>query len=268
MYQTQWGLAKPPFPSGLDLKIFYEGMNQRESLARLRFLTDHQRRCGLMLGQPGLGKSLLLEVFAQECRQQCAAVALIDLLGLSSREFLWQLGNQLAAAVHIEDESVRLFRQLTDRLKENQFQDGRTILLLDNVDQAGPDLLTHLMRLARLELTSGGGPTLVLTANATQCVRLSEGLLELIDLRIDLEPWDELDTVGYLQLALVEAGSERPLFTDEALSELHRLAVGVPRKINRLANYALMAGSHEPNELIDLATVQAANQMLSLPDPR
>ena len=69
--------------------------------------------------------------------------------------------------------------------------------------------------------------------------RLGEQLLEMIDLRIDLEPWDELDTIGYLQLALVEAGCQQPLFDDDSLSEIHRLAAGIPRRVNRLADYAL-----------------------------
>ena len=266
MYQTHWGLTKPPFPSGLDLQLFYEGLNQREALARLRFLAKYRRRCGLMLGRAGLGKSLLLQVFADECRQQGSAVALIDLLGLSTREFLWQIGSRLSAAVRIEDEPVRLFRQLTDRLKENWLQEQQTLILLDNVDQAGIDLQTHLVRLARIEIANGSGPTLVLTANGADVARLSSELRELVDLRIDLEPWDELDTIGYLQLALVKAGSERPLFADPALSELHRLAEGVPRKINRLADYALLAGSHEPHQLIDCETIQAANESLNLPN--
>ncbi|MCG8448756.1 MAG: AAA family ATPase [Pirellulales bacterium] len=265
MYQTQWGLAKPPFPSGLNPQLFHEGANQREALARLRFLTNQLRRVGLMLGQPGLGKSLLLRIFAKECRQQGSTVALIDLLGLSTREFLWQLGNELGASVKIEDEPVRLFRQLADRLYENGLQDKLAVFLFDNVDQAGSDLQTFLLRLAQLENASSRAPTLVLAANASQAARLGEALLELVDLRIDLEPWDELDTIGYLQLALVEAGSEQPLFDDRALSKLHQLGQGVPRKINRLANCALMIGSQYTTGQIDAETVQAAHQSLSLP---
>jgi len=265
MYQTHWGLTKTPFPSELDPELFYEGVHEREALARLRFLTDNRRRVGLLLGQRGLGKSHLLQVFASERRGQGDDVALIDLLGLSTREFLWQLGNELAASVRIEDEPLRLLRQLTDHLNENQLQNRRTILLLDNIDQAGPDLQTHLVRFARLPVAGAGGLTLMFTANTAHTARLQEALLELVELQIALEPWDELDTTGYLQLALVEAGSERPVFTDQALSELHRLADGIPRNINRLADEALLLGSPDPAQLIDPETVRAAHQSLKMP---
>jgi len=264
MYQSHWGLEKTPFPSGLEPALFYEGAGQRESLARLRFLVDQGRRLGLVLGEPGLGKSLLIEVFARECRQQSRAIAQLNLMGLSSREFFCQLCVELQAPARVEDDLVRLFRLLTDRIYENQLQGVPTVLLLDNVDQAGPDLLTHLLRLVHHN-TDDGWLTLVLTANRDRTSRLGSELLDLVDLRIDLQPWDELDTTGYLQLALVEAGSERPLFADQALSEMHRLAEGVPRRINRLADYALLAGSSSGEEVICSATVQSAHEAMRLP---
>ena len=265
MYQTHWGLEKPPFPSGLDPKLFFEGASQRESLARLRFLLAHRRRLGLVLGETGLGKSLLLSVFAEQCRQAGHAVAQVDLLGLSTREFYWNLGNKLHAAVRTEDEMLRVFRQLTDRLQVNSLQKKQTVLLLDDLDRAGPDLLNQVQRLVRTEAAHSGWLTLVATASPAQASRLGQGLLDLVDLRIDLQPWDELDTIGYLQMALFEAGAERPLFDDEALTDLHRVSGGVPRMVNRLADFALLAGSSHSQEIIEASTIQAASEAISLP---
>ena len=135
----------------------------------------------------------------------------------------------------------------------------------DNIVEARPDLQTHLIRLARHKVAGAGGLTLVLTASATQSALLQDGLLELVDLRIDLDAWDELDTTGYLQHAMVEAGSEQPMFTDSAINELHRLSQGIPRHVNRLAEHALLLGSQNPGQMIDPETVRAAHQSLSLP---
>ncbi|NOZ40243.1 MAG: AAA family ATPase [Planctomycetes bacterium] len=265
MYQTHWGLEKPPFPSGLDPKLFFEGASQRESLARLRFLLAHRRRLGLVLGASGMGKSLLLSVFAEQCRLAGHAAGQVDLLGLSTREFFWQLGNKLHAAVRTEDDLLRLFRQVADRLQENALQKKQTVLLLDDLDQAGPDLQNQVQRLLRTDAAHGGWLTLVATANSTQLNRLGQGLLEAVDLRIDLHPWDELDTIGYLQMALFEAGAERPLFDDEAMSNLHRASEGVPRMVNRLADSSLLAGANHSQEMIDASTIQAASEAISLP---
>lgn len=264
MYQTHWGLEKPPFPSGLDPQLFFEGASQRESLARLRFLLAHRRRLGLVLGESGLGKSLLLAVFANQCRLAGQVVAEVDLLGLTAREFYWQLGNQLHASIHIEDDLVRLFRKVTDCLHENRLQGKQTVLLLDDLDQANADLLSHVLRLTRTEAAHEGWLTILATANPAQLSRIGKGLLEQIDLRVDLEPWDELDTIGYLQLALFAAGAERPLFDDEALSDLHRLSGGVPRAVNRIADFALLSGASNSQDMIDVPTIAAASEATSL----
>ena len=117
----------------------------------------------------------------------------------------------------------------------------------------------------RSEAAHRGWLTIVATANPEQVGRLNKALLDLIDIRIDLEPWDELDTIGYLQMALLEAGAERPLFDDEALSSLHRAAAGVPRAVNRLADFALLAGSSNSQEMVVASTIQAASAAISLP---
>lgn len=267
MYQLHWGLEKPPFPSGLDSSLFYEGVGQRESLARLRFLLSHQRRLGLVLGSSGLGKSQLLSVFAKKCRANGMVVAEVGLLGLSPREFYWQLGTGLQATVQINDDTVRLFRQVNDQLQGNALLGKQTVLLLDDLDQAGPDVANQIQRLLRSEAAHAGWLTIVASANSEQLSRLNKSLLELIDLRIDLEPWDELDTIGYLQMALLEAGAQRPLFDDEALSNLHQTSGGVPRAVNRLADFALLAGSSHSEEMVVAATIQAASAAISLPQP-
>jgi general secretion pathway protein A len=268
--QKKQGLEQSPFSSGLETRLFFEGASHREALARLRFLRTN-RRLGLMCGEPGMGKSLLLRVFENQCRRQGCQVAAVNLLGLSTREFYWQIASQLAATVRLEDDQPRLFRQLSDRIAVNQLQGVPTVLLVDDAHQAGPDLLAQLTRLTQLDAASPNPLTMVLATRESQAGRLGEQLLELVDLRIDLEPWDELDTTGYLQLAQVEAGREQPLFDFEALSEIHRLSAGIPRRVNRLADYALLVGASIDlgidSEIISADTIRAAHEAITSPVP-
>ena len=136
------------------------------------------------------------------------------------------------------------------------------VLLADDADQAGADVVAQLMRLARL--APNDQPWLVTTLAATRqrAGRLGENLLEAIDLRIDLEPWDDDDAAGYIQFALLEAGCERPAFDDEALSVLHALSSGNPRRVNRLADYSLLGAAAAGLETVDAATVEAAHDAL------
>ena len=67
----------------------------------------------------------------------------------------------------------------------------------------------------------------------------------MVDLRIDLEPWTASECVGYVQHALLESGCDQPAFDDEALETLASLSGGVPRRLNRLADHALLAAAAE-----------------------
>ena len=69
MYQAHWGLQESPFRGDLDPKSYYQSPTHEEALARLSFLVGQHRRLGLLVGPSGSGKSLLLEVFAQQLRR-------------------------------------------------------------------------------------------------------------------------------------------------------------------------------------------------------
>lgn len=250
---TKWDLTCSPFAGGLRRGLFFEGASQREAMARLRYVRT-SGKLALVVGSTGIGKSMLLEAFARDCRLGRAAVAKISLHGLGTRDFYGQLGTALGCNPLSADDVPQLYRQFADRLFENGAQSLSTVVLLDDLHQAGPDVISQVLRMAKLCSSLNVPPTIVLACQEEQLGRLGTSLIELVDLRIELEPWDELDTVGYLQLALVEAGCGQPLFDDQSLSEIHRIAGGVPRQVNRLAEHSLLLGS---------ATVRSAHSELN-----
>jgi len=264
MQQAILGLERSPFSTGHDVDYFYNGPDQQEALARVRFLVDHGHRLGLLQGEAGVGKSFVLKVLRQECRQRGKACASINLLGVSVHEFYWLMAVELQATPKTSDDTFRLLRRVEDRICENKIEGVSTVLLLDDVDQAGPDVQTQLLRFALSPTANSGGMTLVITANPRNAARLGKRLLELVDLRIDLAPWEETDTIGCVQHALVAAGAERPFFEEAALKEIHRLTGGIPRKVNRLAEYSLLAGSSAGGELIDALTVRQTHESIHL----
>jgi type II secretory pathway predicted ATPase ExeA len=262
---AHWGFTCWPFPSITAAEQFYPAPGHNEALARIDYLVDARRRLGALLGEPGIGKSLVLEVAARRLARLRYHVVHVDLLGVSTREFLWQIAAGLGAAPREEYDLHRLWRQIADRLAENRVQQIGTVLLVDDAGQAGPDSFTQLLRLSRLESLPEARWTMVLAAEQRQADRWSESLRELVDLRIDLAPWELADSIGYVQTALVEAGRFDPLFDDDALALMHELSRGVPRNLMRLADFSLLAAAATRMEKIDHGTVAAAQQELKWP---
>jgi general secretion pathway protein A len=58
------------------------------------------------------------------------------------------------------------------------------------------------------------------------------------------------------------AGTSRAIFDDEALETIHRLSFGVPRRINRLADLALLIGYAEELTQIGAPQIEAVAEEL------
>jgi len=260
MFRKYWGLRESPFRPALDWRRFFPSPTHEEALARLDFLLDQGRRLGLLLVPTGCGKSLVLEVFARKIRRSGAQVANLSLCGADLHEFLWLTAAELGTNPDRGDDAFRLWRAVLDRLTENRYQQQGTVLLLDDAQQAQASVLEHVARLAQLEGKGGGGLTIVLAAD--QARRLPGRLLELTDLRIDLEPWEPADTNQYITSSLKRAGATSEIFTDDALGHLHDRCQGVPRRVIQLANLALLAGAGRQAAQIDADVIDSADQEL------
>jgi general secretion pathway protein A len=262
MYLEHWGLSRSPFAEGLARPLFYEGESQSEAEARLRFVVRQARRLAVLVGARGVGKSLLMRQFADELRREGRSVALVPLAGLSVRELFWQVAAQLSLGPRPGEDAIALFRRLAALGDSLRWESRTATLLFDEADQAGADVRAQLVRLLHL---GGDLPriTLVVSAIPAGVVRLAAEVLDATDLRIELEPWSEGETVGYVQHALLEAGCDRPAFDDAALAAVATLSGGVPRQVNRLADHALLIAAGEGLEAVNAATIDAAHDALN-----
>ena len=146
---------------------------------------------------------------------------------------------------------------MVDRLEEYRYQRLPTILLFDDADEMSAEMVPHVIRLLRQDPSAQSMLTVVLAADPRGWAGSQRRLLELCELRIELESWEPDDTRNYLQQSLTRAGTDRPVFESEAASRLHELAHGIPRQVSYLAELALVAGAGQHLSQIDAATVEA-----------
>ena len=113
-------------------------------------------------------------------------------------------------------------------------------LLLNFASQGPPDVSLLLV----------GGPEVLL--------RLPPGLLDRLTARCLLGPLEEAETSTYVLGRLAAAGAAVPLFGGDELAALHRAADGLPRRLNRLADLALLIAYAEGLPCPDARTVSIA----------
>jgi general secretion pathway protein A len=261
MHLKHWGLADSPFRGELDPRNYFSGSTQEEALARMQFLAVERRRLGLLLGEPGAGKSLLLNVLKRELEPTGAKVALASVLGISAEEFAPLVCDALHLAVPA---GLNPWQILASHVMENRFQQLSTIVMLDDVNAPSKALRDQIARLTQVDGSASARLTVVLALASDQVPGLGQRLLELAELRIDLEPWSQEETIAYVRNALEKSGSTRPIFSDAALQRLHELSEGIPRRVKQLADLALLAGAGQQLVQIDPDTVDAATHELGV----
>jgi type II secretory pathway predicted ATPase ExeA len=262
MYHTHWGLRTSPFGSEAGVSNANAGFD--EALSRIKYLLDQRGRIGLLLGSAGTGKTTLAKRFCEEARKQGSLAALIGGKGCTENAFVSQLARGWLLSLGNDHGSSDEWDRIADRLTELRYELASAVVALDDADLTSAKVLCQVERLLHLALNADSQLTIVLVSSLESAGNLGSALLEQVELRIDLSPWSEDETAEHVALRLFHSGSDSPIFTDEAITALHELSGGIPRKVEQIAQLALLAGAGQQLTEIDALTLTEAYQELGV----
>lgn len=272
MYEAYWNLKKKPFEIGNDPAFYYPARGHQTVLLKLRYLLENRRGNGLLLGDAGTGKSLLVTMLVDLRRKgsQIGPFIEVNMPQFSPQDLLFYLAEKLErvpvsdtkkngandpfSAVSEELPPVYKAFSLIERvLKRLAFERQKPILILDGADRiSDPDVWSVLASLSALENQGTPLLNLLLTASARKMTRPIPFMEETLEAAAEIQPLDESETEGYVLHRLQIAGSSRgDIFTHDGLEKIYELTGGVPRKINRICDMALLVGFAEQLKKID-----------------
>ncbi len=258
MDRAYWNLHSTPFGKPNGGGWFYESPSHEEALARLYFLIEQQRQCGILTGPAGTGKSALLALLAKQLRRSQRQSVLLDICGISGDELIWQLADALHLVPAATARPFLLWRSVRDYLHGLSRSEQQIVLMFDHFDRSEADCAVALEQLLHLGDGADGGCTLLIAADQTAITRSLTPLLSLADLRIELSPLDRHETAYYVYESLKQAGASSELFEPQALDAVFAMTGGIPREINRLCELSLLAGMADKRTTIDADTVREA----------
>lgn len=283
MYETYWNLKKKPFEIGNDPAFYYPAQSHQAVLLKLRYLLENRRGNGLLLGEPGSGKSLLVAMLAELRRKGSSLGPLIEINmpQFSPQDFLFYLAEKLESLPTPNLKSVgdgerfsfpaeeqppvyKAFSVIERILKRLANEKQKPVLVLEGAERIrDPEVWSVLKSLIGLEYRGNPLLTLLLTASETKLARPIPFVEDYLEAVAELHPFDESETAGYVAHRLEKAEAKRTeIFTPKGLETIHRLTDGVPRKINRLCDLALLVGFAEQLSRIDDEVIVNLNNEL------
>jgi type II secretory pathway predicted ATPase ExeA len=266
MYHAHFGLRQRPFPSTPDPGRYYPATSHERALAALqRGLGDGE---GLLLltGAAGTGKTLMCHCLNERLGPEASTVFLTNSHFPDRTALLQAILYDLSLPYeNLREQELRL--ALTDHLLKSLGAGRRMVLVIDEAQHLGVDLLEELRLLGNLEARSGKALQVVLVGQPTLLEILARpelaGLRQRLVVRARLEPLPFQEAADYLLHHLrVAGGRPERLLTDEAAEVLARGSGGVPRLLNQAAHLALGLASEAGAAAVDVeAALEALNQL-------
>lgn len=257
MNNQGWTLREAPLDGVLARTGIYTSTAHDEALSRLLFIIEQHRRCGLLFGPPGSGKSLLLQQLSRIVRRAARELAVVDVHGRNATEMLWELCGELGVGPRYGDNAFVLWRRMLDHLLGSHYAESPAIVILDHADQGGEEtdvLISRLIHLARQER----GLTLILGVRAHHLSDLPQSMHEATDIRIELGWLDRRQTAEFVHMVFQAPEDEGPQFDETAIDRLHILSEGSPRMLARLCDLSILATLANDDVMITEQTVLAA----------
>jgi general secretion pathway protein A len=261
VYQVYFGLTERPFSIAPDPQYLYMSSRHKEAMAHLSYgLT--QGGCFIVLtGEVGTGKTTLCRNLLAELPENLD-VALILNANINEQELLQTICDELQIDYQQDTSQKQLLDRINEYLLETFAQNRHTVLIIDEAQLLSRDVLEQIRLLTNLETTKSKLLQIILIGQPELNDVLARNdlrqLAQRVTARYHLGPLRRNEIEGYIHFRLSVAGCKKPLFSKQALTRLHDMTEGIPRRINVLADHALLAAYSNDRLLVDAKMVKAA----------
>jgi type II secretory pathway predicted ATPase ExeA len=260
MYTQHFGLTRYPFDKSLNPDELFDAKSTREATARLNHLIE-LRGIGLLTGEPGSGKTTACRKLIDGLHDGLYRIFYVPLstgnVMDAYKSIAWEMG------LPTERSRSTCYRVIRAEVTRLCVENKKTpILIVDEAHHLRNDVLEDLRLLTNYELDSVNRLCLLLVGLPEIRRRVSMALHESLEQRIVMKHHvgamgrDEIE--DYIVHHLTRAGTQLSLFSPDATEAIFQATQGLPRNINRLCHYALMAAAAGKAKAVTAEHVEAA----------
>ncbi len=257
---THFGFTQTPFTKHVAARDLFGRQAHAEAIARIGFCVA-EATLGVICGEVGAGKTVAVRATVATLDPTHHHLVYIPNPAFGTRGLYVAIVSALGANPRFHKAEV--MRQAADLLAAEQHErHRRVVLVIDEAHLLSPEQLEELRLLTNADMDASSPFAGILVGQPTLSRRLRLGAFAALDQRIatrfTLPPMDLAESMAYLRHHLTLAGRTDPLFADDAIARLHRVAGGLPRKLNNAATAALIAAAADGKALVDDACAKRA----------
>jgi general secretion pathway protein A len=266
MYEQFWALKRKPFDDAFQAESFFPSVQHQGALLKLRYCVEQRLAAGLVIGAGGVGKTLLIRRLFDQLAESFAPRAHLVFPQMPATELLYCVAAELGQA-HADQLSIAgCVQHLRKFLAENTHRGQHAVLAVDEAHLLrDPASLETLRLLLNFQSGSHHDVTLLLIGQPSLLATTarSPGFNDRIAVRCFISPLSPDETAGYVRHRLSVAGARNDLFSPSAITAIQRYSTGVPRRIDRLCDLALLVGFAENRSQITEREIESVNSEIT-----
>ena len=273
MYATFFGLGQDPFSIAPDPRYLFMSERHREALAHLLYGLKGGGGFVLLSGEIGTGKTTVCRCFLEQIPDSCN-VAYIFNPKLTADELLRSICDEFHIDLPQNATTAKDFIDPLNGFLLGEHAAGKSnVLIIDEAQNLSADVLEQLRLLTNLETNERKLLQIVLIGQPELRRMLArpelEQLAQRVIARFHLEALSLEETGHYIAHRLAVAGLRGASpFDAKAVARVHKLARGVPRRINLLCGRALLGAYASGVALVNRRMVNQAAAEVFGPDLR
>ncbi len=244
MYLSYYNLIAKPFQISVDPKFLWLGEKHKEAFATLKYGIMDSKGFLLLTGDVGTGKTTLINALVSSLGDNITVATIPD-PSLEKLDFFNFIANAFKIKEKIDSKGsflVYLGHFLHVAFKKNK----KVLLIIDEAQRLNHKLLEEIRLLSNIERQDTKLINIFFVGqNEFNDVLLEDrnrALRQRITLNYNIDPLTESETGKYIRHRLKVAGSERKIFSSDAMREIFCFSKGYPRLINILCDHALLTG--------------------------
>jgi MSHA biogenesis protein MshM len=249
LYYEHFGLKQPPFKITPNTEFFFSGGNRGAVLDALVYAITSGEGIVKVVGEVGSGKTMLCRMLEDKLPENVERVYLAN-PSVAPEDILHAIAFELQLNLPAKADRLKVMQALQNYLIERHEQGRQVVIFVEEAQGMPLATLEEIRLLSNLETKNDKLLQIVLFGQPELEVNLNEQHIRQLKERIthsfNLGPLGEHDIADYLISRLRTAGYfGPPLFTNATVKRMAKASEGLVRRINILADKAMLAAFAE-----------------------